>query len=75
METTQGIHEKESDVHVENHPSSENVDVVDTLVHVEGEIWDGINRKTVLAFLVCKDSSTAHLPLTTPLGGRPSVVN
>jgi hypothetical protein len=45
---------KDSNVHVEDSSGREvAVQEADAAIHVEGEIWSGINRKTILAFLVC----------------------
>ena len=46
------VHEKEGKVHVENTSASDTAATVEDVVQVEGEIWNGINRKTILAFLV-----------------------
>lgn len=59
MEKSRIVQEsKEGDVHVEDTFGSDNAAALETTVHVDGEIWNGINRKTVLAFLV--RSSFSH---------------
>lgn len=47
-------HKTNSDVQIEDTSARSHVDgQIEAPVHVEHEIWDGINLKTVLAFLVC----------------------
>lgn len=58
MESSQSVREKgEGDVHVENTSTSDQNAASDEAIQVEGEIFQGINLKTILAFLV----SASHL--------------
>ena len=62
MDAASHVREKnEGDVQVEDASGSNSKDVADVPVHVEGEFFQGINSKTVLAFLVC----TTELPQDT----------
>lgn len=48
------VHKAPTDVQVEDTSAPSRVDgQVEAHVHVEHEIWDGINLRTILAFLVC----------------------
>jgi hypothetical protein len=55
MDTERSVSQKPIDeVQVEEvSPSPSDKDIA-TIDHVEGEIWSGINRQTVLAFLVSR---------------------
>jgi hypothetical protein len=60
---------KDSNVHVEDSSGDEvPVDDLVAAVHVEGEIWSGINLKTVLAFLVCPHDLSRWISLTNAPG-------
>ena len=58
---TIAIHKDLTDIHIEDTSNPSHVDgQVKEPVHVEHEIWDGINPRTILAFLVC------FLPVPAP---------
>ncbi|KAJ9605914.1 hypothetical protein H2200_009763 [Cladophialophora chaetospira] len=74
MKTAQIVQEKEETVQVENTSSSGDAAMVEDAIHVEGEIWNGINRKTVLAFLaICGQLNAYEMTLLIPAVAAPTI--